>query len=45
VPSFRDRVFASCSINALANPIEFLVNDAFVFETKFNDAEIALRAG
>jgi len=36
-----DRVIVSCSINAAANRITFLVNDAFVFETKYNDAEIA----
>jgi hypothetical protein len=28
-------------IDAAASRIEFLVNDAFVFETKFGDAEIA----
>ena len=36
-----DRVIASCSIDAAASRIRFLVNDTFVFETKFNDAEIA----
>jgi hypothetical protein len=30
-----DRVIVSCSIDALANPLHFLVNDAFILAMKF----------